>query len=193
MRIAVDLDGVVFNSEMYFMAAGEWYDCKILGKNSIKKKDEPRVQDKYNWSQEELRGYIDRYANTTDFDVMPFARDIIDEMRRNNTVLVISARGQFNEDEITIARRKLDEAHIVFDEYYFSYLDKSAIARDQRIDVIIDDRYDVCEQLSKDGVLCLYFRMAGRKKLQENDLVCEVNNWGDVYRVLHDKGVIGNE
>lgn len=30
MRIAIDLDGVVFDSEMYFMTMGEIYDCKEL-------------------------------------------------------------------------------------------------------------------------------------------------------------------
>ena len=190
MKIAIDLDGVVFNSEMYFMSAGEWYDCKILGKNSIVKKDEPRVQNKYLWSADELNGYINRYANATDFDVMPFAKLVIDEIRRDNVVAVVSARGQFNKNEIEVANKKLEESKIVFDEYYFAHLDKLEIVKKQHFDIIIDDRYDVCEQLSKENVLCLYFRMAGRKKIQEHEYVCEVNNWGDIYRVLRNKGVI---
>ena len=114
MKIAIDLDGVVFNSEMFFMASGEIYDAMILKKNSIIKADEPRVQDKYNWTKEELSGYISRYANSTEFDVMPCAKIVIDALGRENELFVISARGQFNPDEITIARKKLDEALACF-------------------------------------------------------------------------------
>ena len=190
MRIAIDLDGVVFNSEMFFMASGELYDAMILGKNSIIKADEPRVQNKYSWNEEELKGYIDRYANSLDFDVMPCAKIVIDELSKDNELYVISARGQFNKEEIEIAKKKLDEAKITFDHYYFGYLNKLEIVKDCKIDIMIDDRYDVCENLSKQGVFCLYFRMAGRKVLKENDNIKEVNNWGEVYRILKNKDVI---
>ena len=102
MRIAIDLDGVVFNSEMFFMASGEIYDAMILRKNSVIKADEPRVQDKYAWTKEELDGYISRYANSTEFDVMPCAKIVIDALSKENELYVISARGQFNPDEITM-------------------------------------------------------------------------------------------
>ena len=193
MKIAIDLDGVVFNSEMFFMASGELYDAMILGKNSIVKPDEPRVQNKYSWSDEELQGYIERYSRSLDFDVMPCAKIVIDELKRDNELFVVSARGQFSEEEITIARRKLDEAGITFHHYFFGHLDKRQIVRDLGIDVMIDDRYDVCEDLSRMGVLSLYFRMAGRRELEESELVKEVNNWGEVYRVLRDRGIIGGK
>ena len=92
MRIAIDLDGVVFNSEMFFMASGEIYDAMILGKNSIIKADEPRVQNKYSWNDKELQGYIDRYANSLDFDIMPCAKIVIDALNENNETYVISGK-----------------------------------------------------------------------------------------------------
>jgi uncharacterized HAD superfamily protein len=193
MRIAIDLDGVVFNSEMFFMASGEIYDAMILGKNSIIKADEPRVQNKYSWNDKELQGYIDRYANSLDFDIMPCAKIVIDALNENNETYVISARGQFNNDEITIAKKKLEEANINFDHYYFGYLNKKQIVKDCKIDVMIDDRYDVCQDLSKEGVFCLYFRMAGRKVIEETENVKEVHNWGEIYRILKNKGIIGEK
>mgnify|MGYP003303538683 CR=1 FL=1 len=193
MKIAVDLDGVVFNSEMFFMASAEIYDAKILKKNSIIKKDEPRVQNKYSWSQNELDGYIKNYANSLDFDVMPCAKTVIDEMKKDNQVFIISARGQFNPDEIKIAKSKLRKAKISFNKSFFGFLNKTEIVLSNKIDVIIDDRYDVCKLLSKKGVLSLYFRMAGRKKLKKTENLVEVNNWGDVYRVLVNRNIIKGE
>ena len=51
MKIGIDLDGVVFNTEMYWSVCAELYDCKELNKNSLVNQKEPRVQDKYNWSK----------------------------------------------------------------------------------------------------------------------------------------------
>lgn len=190
MKIAIDLDGVVFNSEMFFMAVAEIYDAMILGKNSLLKSDEPRVQKKYSWSKEELAGYIDRYANSEDFDIMPGAKIVIDALKESNELFVISARGQFNKDEIAIANKKLDNAGIKFDHYYFGYLNKNEIVKSNDIDIMIDDRYDVCQSLSEEKIFCIYFRMAGRKILPQNDYLMEVNNWGEVYRILKNKGVV---
>lgn len=190
MRIAIDLDGVVFNSEMYFMAVAEIYDAMILGKNSKIKPEEPRVQKKYQWSKKELEDYINLYSNSTDFDIMPCAKTVIDELKKNNELYVISARGQFNPKEIEIAKTKLHDAGISFDHYYFGHLDKTEIVLKNGVDIMIDDRYDVCEELSRKGVCCIYFRMAGRKKLEQNDMLIEVNNWGEIYRVLSDKGIV---
>ncbi len=193
MRIAIDLDGVVFNSEMFFMAAGEIYDSMILGKNSIVKPDEPRVQNKYSWDENELQGYIDNYANSLDFDIMPCAKIVIDALRKNNELYVVSARGQFNEKEIEIAKKKLKAADISFDHYFFGFLNKKEISKKHNIEIMIDDRYDVCETLSKEGIFCLYFRMAGRKQIQETEFVKEVHNWGEIFRILKDRNVIGEK
>ena len=190
MRIAIDLDGVVFNSEMYFMASAEIFDVKFLKRNSLKKKDEPRVQEKYNWSKEEIKEYISRYANSLDFDIIPCAKEVIDDIKKDNTTVVVSARGQFNEDEIKIAKKKLEEAGISFDEYYFGNLNKIQTLIDQKIDVVIDDRYDVILEASKYHIKSVYFYMAGRKVLEDNEYIKAVYNWGEVYRYLYDIGVI---
>lgn len=193
MRIAIDLDGVVFNSEMYFMASAEIYDAKILHRNSLKKAGEPRIQEKYDWNEEEIKGYIARFANSTDFDIIPCAKEVIDELKKDNTVAVVSARGQFNEDEIKIARDKLDKANITFDEYFFGNLNKIETYLDKKMDIIIDDRYDVILKASENHIRSIYFYMAGRKILEESKYIKVVNNWGEIYRYLYDLGVIKNE
>ena len=191
MRIGIDLDGVVFNSEMFFMAAGEFFDCAVLKRNSIIKKEEPRVQSKYDWTQEEVDEYVRRYALSDEFDVMPFASKVINLLKAaGNEIYVISARGQFYEEELEIAKTKLAEANISADKYFWGHLDKTKICEDEKIDIMIEDRYDVCEILSARNIKCLYFRMAGRKVLQESDNLHEVNNWGEVYRRLYEMGGI---
>ena len=47
---------------------------------------------------------------------------------------------------------------------------------------MIDDDYKIIKQISNAKIKTLYFRDANLKRLNENEFVHEVNNWGDVYR-----------
>lgn len=191
MNIGIDLDGVIFNSEMFFMSMGEIYDCSVLHKNSIIKLDEPRVQNKYNWSKEELDGYIERYSYSSDFDVMPGATIVINALKKAGVkITIVSARGQFNTKEIQIADDKLKSSGITGDKYFWGHLNKTEICLKEGIDVMIDDRYDVCLDLAARNIRCLYFRMAGRKKICDNDKILEVVNWGEVYRYFYNIGIL---
>lgn len=120
MRIGIDLDGVIFNSELMFATGAEIFDCKILKRNSIIKKDELKVQTKYNWSSEELQDYLDRYLLKKDFDIIPGAKEVINYlMEDGHELIVITARGHLDQREIDIAKKKLDSANITFDQYYW--------------------------------------------------------------------------
>ena len=85
------------------------------------------------------------------------------------------------------AKRIFEENNIYFDRYYWHTSDKLNACLRENVDVMIDDDYRVIEQLSKNGVKTLYFRDAGLKKLEENEYVTEVNNWGDIYRYLKNR------
>lgn len=185
MKIGIDLDGVVLNSELMFMTGAEIFDSKILKRNSIVKKGEPRVQKKYNWSKEELQDYLDRYLLNDDFDIIPGAKEVLDYLKQeNNELIAITARGHLNPKEIDIAKKKLNDANIVFDQCYWLHKDKLEICKKLNIDVMIDDRYDVCQKLSKNGIITLYYHMAGRKKIRDTKNIITVNNWGEIYRVI---------
>ena len=190
-KIGIDLDGVVFNSESYFMAEAEIYDCSVLHKNSLIKNDEPRVQKKYHWNEDELRRYIERTACSEAFDIMPCAKTVIDAAIKSGCeIWFISARGQFNEKEIQIAKKKLRQAEIDGCNFIWGKLDKKEICVNEGIQIMIDDRYDVCETLSGAGVTCLYFHSLGRKALEDNRFLKTVYNWGEVFRYLANSGFI---
>ena len=49
---------------------------------------------------------------------------------------------------------------------------------------MIDDDWIIAKRLSENNVNTLYFRDTNLKKLEENEFITEVNNWGDIYRVI---------
>lgn len=51
MRIGIDLDGVVIDSETTFRVYGELYDLIDLKGNNLVNREEPKFKTRYNWTR----------------------------------------------------------------------------------------------------------------------------------------------
>ena len=83
-----------------------------------------------------------------------------------------------------VAIEKFNEEGISFNKYYWKQDDKLEVAKNERIDVMIDDSYDVCKKLSLNGIKTIYFRDKDMKVLEQNENLKEVSNWGEIYRYI---------
>ncbi len=185
MKIGIDLDGVVFDTELFWATYAELYDCVELNKNSIIKKDEPRVQTKYNWSDDELKNFLNKYVDIKDFNIIPGAKEVIDLLKKDgHELIVITARGSFSDIGIKIAKEKLEDANIKFDKYFWGHKDKTEICKSENINIMIDDYYNICEDLSNQGIFSIYLHLLDRKHITEKSNLKEVSNWGEVYRII---------
>jgi uncharacterized HAD superfamily protein len=82
------------------------------------------------------------------------------------------------------AKRVLQESNIIFDKYYWGQKDKLEACQKENIDIMIDDDWKIIKKLSENHIKTLYFREANLKVLPNNEFIQEVNNWGDVCRVV---------
>ena len=57
------------------------------------------------------------------------------------------------------------------------------MAKNENLDYMIDDNFDICKNLSENGIRTIYFRDKDMKKLK-NENVIEVSNWGEIYRII---------
>ncbi len=49
---------------------------------------------------------------------------------------------------------------------------------------MIDDDWKIIKKLADNHVKTLYFRDTNLVTLEENAYIKEVNNWGDIYRII---------
>ena len=89
MKIGIDLDGVVFNTEMLWSTYAELYDCIELNRNSVITNEEPRFQERYDWTEENKEAFLDKYADITEFDMMPGAKQVISMLKEEGHELVV--------------------------------------------------------------------------------------------------------
>lgn len=185
MKIGIDLDGVVLDSETTFRTYEEIF--AVEKENKIVDREEPKFQARYNWSQEEQKEFIDKYFLTVSREsglMSGFLAVYRLLKEQGHEFVVITARGGHVKEMKDDAIRVLEENNIIFDKYYWRVEDKLEICQKEKVDIIIDDDWQIIKRLSENGVKTLYFRDTNLKRLEENEFVKEVNNWGDIYRNL---------
>lgn len=190
MKIGIDLDGVVIDSETTFRTYEEIFDIDDLYANNLINREEPKFQGRYDWQQEEKEEFIKKYFMTVSKESPLMAGFLAVYNRLKNEdieFIVITARGGFVKEMKDDAERLLDENNIKFDKYYWKQKDKLEVCQKENVDFMIDDDYKIIERLSQNGIKTLYFRDTELKKLEENEYIKEVNNWGDIYRYIKSK------
>ena len=192
MKIGIDIDGVILDYERVLKTYGDLYDFIELKKNGIIHRNEHYLRNRYDWTEEERMNFVNKYflKLSKKTQLIPGAKDVIDMLRKeNNELIVISARGGMIEEMKDVAIDKFNEEGLSFDKYYWKQDDKLEVSQQENIDVMIDDSYDVCKKLSENRIKTIYFRDKEMKKLEQNEYVKEVSNWGEIYRYIKEMEV----
>ena len=187
MKIGIDLDGVVIDSETTFRTYEEIFDIDILKRNSLINEEEPKFQARYDWTDEEEKEFIKRYFLTVskESNLMSGFIGVYNLLKKQgHEFIVITARGGFIEEMKDDAIRLLDENNIKFDKYYWKIDDKLELCKSEKVDIMIDDDWRIVEKLAENHIKTLYFRDTNLKRLEENNYIKEVNNWGEIYRYI---------
>ena len=156
MRIGIDLDGVIFDSEKLYRIYSELYDIQDLKKNSLKNNKEIRFQDRYSWSDEETNGFVKKYHRkiTEVSNFMPGAKDVISLLKEEgHTLIVITARGKLNKDLIPVTIQRLKDNNLdLFEKYYWGTDNKEEICKQEKIDLMIDDSNTNCQKIANSHI-----------------------------------------
>ena len=187
MKIGIDLDGVVIDSETTFRTYEEIFDIDVLKGNHLINKEEPKFQARYNWTNEQEKEFIEKYflIVSKESNLMSGFIGIYNLLKeQGHEFVVITARGGFVKEMKDDAIRVLEEKNIKFDKYYWNVDDKLEICKNEKVDIMIDDDWKIIKRLADNEVKTLYFRDTNLMKLEENKYIKEVNNWGEIYRYI---------
>jgi len=184
MKIGIDLDGVVIDSEATFRTYEEIFDIDTVKGNNLINREEPKFQARYNWTEEQKQEFIEKYFLTVskESNLMSGFIGVYNLLKKQgHEFVVITARGGFVKEMKDDAIRLLEENNIDFDKYYWKIDDKLEVCKNENVDIMIDDDWRIINKLAKNNIKTLYFRDTNLVKLEENKYIKEVNNWGDIY------------
>ena len=98
MKIGIDLDGVVIDSETTFRTYEEIFDIDILDGNNLVNREEPKFQSRYNWTDEQEKEFIEKYFLTVskESNLMSGFLAVYKLLKeQRHELVVITARGEF--------------------------------------------------------------------------------------------------
>lgn len=186
MKIGMDIDGVILDYARVLRTYGDLYDFIELKKDGLIHRNEHFLRKRYDWTEEDRTNFIHQYflklAKQTEF--IPGAKHVIEFLQQDgHELIIISARGATVEGMQEVAKEQFKQQNISFSKYYWKQLDKLEVAKSENLDYMIDDNFDICKNLSENGIKTIYFRDKDMKKL-ENENIIEVSNWGEIYRII---------
>lgn len=185
MVIAIDLDGVVFDSEEYFRTYAHLYDLKLL-KNGLKNKKEMNVHDRHGWDSVVADEFYGKYTAEilNSAPVRPGAKYVINELKKQGHRLVcITLRGYYRQEEIDITEERLKKEDIKFDKIIYMQSNKLLACQEEKVDLVIEDNHKTIKKLSQNNIKCLHLKGPGLKSVN-NKNVTEVQNWGEVFEEI---------
>ena len=187
MKIGIDIDGVVLDFERLVRTYAELYDVIELNGNGLIAKDENRFQERYSWNEMELKRFKNKYfvSLSKEAKLMPGVKDVLKLLKKDgHELIIISARGNDYKEMKDVVEEIFNKENLTFDKYYWKQVEKVKVALSEKIDIMIDDSYEICQQMSDKKIKTLYFRDKNMKKIQ-SDYVIDVSNWGEIYRIIN--------
>lgn len=192
MKIGVDLDGVTFDTEKLYRVCSELYEVLDLKKNNIRDNANLLFYERYNWTEAETKGFIDKYHEyiVRNANFMPGAKEVLRLLKEDgHKLILITSRGNNGEEKyIKITEEIFKENDFeIFDKYYWGILDKAKICKQENIELMIDDYNENCLKIANEGIKTIYLKDAPSYEINNNENIITLYNWGEVYRFIHEK------
>lgn len=188
MKIGIDLDGVVFDSEKEFRVYSELYDMLDLKQNSKINNKELKFQSRFKWTKEDIDGFLNKYHKQiiVESNFMPGVKRILKLLKEDgHTLILITARGGMNKDMIKVTEEILQQNGMdIFDKYYWATENKDEVCIRENVDIMIDDFCDKCKSIANSKIKTIYLKDAPSYDLEENEYIKVLYNWGEIYRYI---------
>ena len=183
-KIALDIDGVIFDSENLFRVYSEIYDVDVKKNDNVIDNSIRLFQKRYRWNSSDINDFYSTYTPIvlTNSNIMSGADIVIPKLSKNFEFILVTAR---TNDEIKKIRNDvLDKLGLTGVKIFNEDRNKIDTFLKENVDYIIDDSEVVCSEASKRGITSLYFKNNAANKLQENEYLKNVNNWGEIYKYI---------
>lgn len=188
MNFGIDIDDTISNTFETFLPYMKKFveeDLKReLNLNLESKVDYYNIMEKYNLSEDEARKFwVDYFVKIIE-NVIPkkSSVEIINKIKENgNKVFLITARF---DDEIVdvraVTEKWLEANNIKYDKLIINSHNKLEIAKQENIEIFLDDSIRNCEMLSS-GNIKTYMFSTENNKYYENENISKVSSWDEFY------------
>lgn len=190
MNVGIDIDDTIAMTSKEIDIYAKKYAENILKRKfelkEIEILDPMWAKHLYGWNDEQDKEFWHLYYEQIMKNVKPKndSIEIINELSRENTIIIISARWDRENGIIAkITKEWLEKYNIHYDKLFIGYLDKRDIVKKNNIELFIDDSYKTCKSISDIGIRTLLMNSRINKDMKINDIE-RVSSWKEIKKIL---------
>lgn len=196
MKIGIDIDDTTFLTVRSMLKYADIYEEEISG-IPVNRDNFGLIQNcyylkvLYGWDDKTKFDFFNNYYKNVmeECTLLPDANEVINKLREEgNTIHFITARLMTIEgcDTEKITKDSLRKFGIKYDSLNLQVKDKYSFVKDNNIDLLIDDSYDICSELLSKGKSALLMTTKMNKNIDDHNIV-RVNSWKEIYNKIHEK------
>lgn len=194
MNIGIDIDDTIAETFETLLPYSQKYTIEDL-----KKESNIKISDKINnhfyieymndWNEEEANNFWEKYyAELLEkISIKMFASDVINKLKEEgNDIYLITARWDMKDNDTKkITEKWLEKNNIHYDKLIINAKDKLKVAKENNIDIFIDDSYRNCKNIVDNSDIKV-FMMNSRVNTMLNDVkIKRVFSWPEIYHLIN--------
>lgn len=184
MRIGIDIDDTVASTEDVLLDAALLYDREVMGNKGIINPDAFLIEDRFSWSKDVKTEFL-RYSVKKffmDLGLKKGAVEIINKLAsEGHEIYFVTYRtDEIFGDAYDFCYKWLNKNNFYFDKIIVNRGDKGNVCREEKIDLLIDDRVRNCEDAIKNGADAIVFA----SKYNSNTNIRRIDNWQEIYKII---------
>ena len=185
MKIGIDYDGVIMDSERALRFVSEAWSTTKLSKPLINP-SEVSLEPRYGWTTEESQMFFiecyDKIVKNCRF--MAGALEILKELTKmGHEFYLITLRGCFRKQEVTITKKQLKHFPIKFKQVIWGERNKAQKCKELGLDMMIEDNPANVDLFKGSNIEILYLQDQQIRSINQKN-VTTVYSWHDIYREI---------
>ncbi len=187
MRIGIDIDNVITNTDEYLIEKAKLYNS--LNNISYRiKKNPTSLKDMFGWNENINIDFENKYLRLMNKEVgcKENVVEIFNKLKNDgHQIILITRRGKWHYldcKEVTI--EWLNNNDIIYDKLITDVDDKSIVCLEEKIDLFIDDDPTNCMMVAAKGIKTYVFDALFNKHIHSYE---RINNWNEFLKILNSK------
>lgn len=191
MNIGIDIDDTIANTYEVLFNYAQNYTINDIGK-SIENVNRNIITHMYtktfhNWNDDEDKEFLNKYYEKVLLNVLPkmYAVDTINKFKENgDKIYLITARLLSNKFDVEkYTEQWLEKYNIKYDKLIINAQDKVVVAKDNNIDIFVDDSIKNCMEMSKNNIETFIMDSIVNKEFEDKSIK-RVYSWPHLYQEI---------
>ncbi len=197
MKIGIDIDDTTFLTVKSMLKYADIYEEEISGKKANRDSfglitNRYYLKVLYGWNDETKHAFFNKYYKNVleECTMLPNANTIIKKLKEEgHTIHFITARLMNIEDCNTeeITKTSLKKFDIPYDTLSMPIKDKLTFAKENNIDLIIEDSYETCKEFADNNIKSILMTTKMNEQIDAGNIP-RVNNWNEIYDIIKQLG-----